>query len=55
MLTFDKSEDIKKIHEIRELANMKVRTEMFNMGKLIHVKDAKDMGHRNFVSVIQYA
>lgn len=46
MLTFDKSEDIKKIHEIRELANMKVRTEMFKTGKLIpQCKRCQRYGH----------
>ena len=45
ILTFGNSEDI-KIHEIHELANMKVRTEMFKTGKLIpQCKRCQRYGH----------
>lgn len=46
MLTFDKSENIKKIYEIQHLCQMKVKIEAFRTGKLIpQCKKCQRYGH----------
>lgn len=46
MLTFDRTEDIKKIHGIQYLAKMKITTEMYKTGKLIpQCKKCQSYGH----------